>query len=393
MFWNLFKYQMKITFRNREVQLWSIIFPIALGTLFFVAFGSVYDNTKMKTIDIATVYALDEDCIVDDMNISSFIPEGTEEMIWNQMCDQLAYDEDTKMLSSTVMGYDEALEALNNKEVDGVYVIHNIKDIELMVLENGLNPSILSEILTGYRQNFDIMTAGGFNMSPEVTGNINSYVQQNSLAGENKDPYVCYFYNLIAMTCLMSIGVGSRILPDLKANHSAYGVIGMRQEVSPASQTAMWVASFLARTFSQMLVAFFTLFYLIVVLGVNFGGSYGHIILVTVLATIMGISIGLLIGNLQVKDGTLTGITMLIVCGGGFLSGLMFGQMKYLVEINCPIINRINPSAIITDAFYCINIVGIGARYYRSIITMVAVSVIALIVTAVIARKQSYKAL
>ena len=35
-----------------------------------------------------------------------------------------------------------------------------------------------------------------------------------------------------------------------------------------------------------------------------------------------------------------------------FLSGLMIGNMRALVEDFCPLLNRINPAALISDALY-----------------------------------------
>ena len=41
---------------------------------------------------------------------------------------------------------------------------------------------------------------------------------------------------------------------------------------------------------------------------------------------------------------------------GSTLAGLMNSKIKFAVDQNMPIINKLNPAALITDAFYCINV-------------------------------------
>ena len=84
---------------------------------------------------------------------------------------------------------------------------------------------------------------------------------------------------------------------------------------------------------------------------------------------------------------------MVVILGGGFMSGLMMQDMKIIIEQKAPWFNRINPSAVITDAFYSLNIFGIGPRYYRSIMYMVILSSVMLITGCLLSRKSSYKSL
>ena len=52
----------------------------------------------------------------------------------------------------------------------------------------------------------------------------------------------------------------------------------------------------------------------------------------------------------------------------------MNSSMKDTVEKHFPIINRINPAALISDAFYCINVYDDPARYYRNVLTLAVMS-------------------
>jgi ABC-2 type transport system permease protein len=86
-------------------------------------------------------------------------------------------------------------------------------------------------------------------------------------------------------------------------------------------------------------------------------------------------------------------ILMAIILGGGFMSGLMYGDMKIIMEQKAPWFNRINPSSVITDAFYALNVFGVGPRYYRAVTYMALVSFVMLVIGFVLSRKSSYKSL
>lgn len=91
------------------------------------------------------------------------------------------------------------------------------------------------------------------------------------------------------------------------------------------------------------------------VLKVEFGGQIGLILLTCLLGSICGISLGAMIcvtikANLKVRGAILS----VIVMGGGFLSGMMIVDMKYVIATKAPIVGYLNPSSLVTDAFYCL---------------------------------------
>ena len=56
MFLHCLKYELKTSLRARDLIIWLILFPIVLGTLFKVAFGSIYEkNTLFRSIPAAVV--------------------------------------------------------------------------------------------------------------------------------------------------------------------------------------------------------------------------------------------------------------------------------------------------------------------------------------------------
>ena len=107
--------------------------------------------------------------------------------------------------------------------------------------------------------------------------------------------------------------------------------------------------------------------------------------------SLTGLSLGLLIGtiikkNENIKIGILIGITML----GCFLSGMMGITMKYIIDKNIPLINKLNPAAIITDGFYSLYYYDTLDRYWYNIISLLIISLILILISANSLRRQKY---
>jgi len=60
------------------------------------------------------------------------------------------------------------------------------------------------------------------------------------------------------------------------------------------------------------------------------------------------------------------------------------------VDQNLPIINRINPAALITDAFYSISVYNSPARYQQSLITLSIICVILVFASFLAVRRERY---
>lgn len=68
----------------------------------------------------------------------------------------------------------------------------------------------------------------------------------------------------------------------------------------------------------------------------------------------------------------------------------MNSEMKFVVERYCPIINRINPAALISDAFYCINVYDDPVRFRLSLIILTVMSVVLLLGSFLAVRRERY---
>ena len=209
-----------------------------------------------------------------------------------------------------------------------------------------------------------------------------------SLGGQTINGSAQFFYALIAMTCLYGcfIGFGSAI--TLQANLTA---LAARLCVTPTHKLKLilseQIASFLLGYFDVIVL----LIYLRYILKLDFQGKIGSMLLISFFGSLIGVSIGIFVGSLgKMKEGGKIGIILGFSMVCSFLSGLMNNTMKDLVEKNMPVINRINPAALISDAFYCINVYDDMSRYYRNLFTLAVMSIILVTASFLLIRRESY---
>ena len=116
-------------------------------------------------------------------------------------------------------------------------------------------------------------------------------------------------------------------------------------------------------------------FYALIAMACLYGCFIGFGAAITLQANLTGIKVAVI-------------LAISMVCS--FLAGLMNSNMKDLVEKHAPIINRINPAALISDAFYCINVYNDTARYYRNLVTLAVMSAAFVMASFLLIRRNRY---
>ena len=134
--------------------------------------------------------------------------------------------------------------------------------------------------------------------------------------------------------------------------------------------------------------------YLRYILRLDFQGNMTPMLLITFLGCLIGVSLGFFVGSLgKMREGVKIGILLAVSMTCCFLSGLMNNTMKDIVEKNIPVLNRLNPAALISDAFYCINVYNDPARYYRNLIILAVMSVLLTGTSFFMIRRERYDSL
>lgn len=369
---HLIKYNLLVKLRNFSSTFWPLVFPILLGTMFYFAFGNISD-ADFETVSVGIVREKQEDTL--------FL------MYLNQV-----ENNGKHLISTTELSYEQACSQLEDQKISGFYVVG--KTPSLTVASNGISQSILQSVLSTYETGKNTIHTivrthpSGLWDGIRQMANRQELLTQVSLGGRTINGTVQFFYALIAMGCLYGCFIGFGSAVSLQANITT---LAARRCVTPTHKLKLilseQIASFLLGYFDVIVL----LLYLRYILKLDFQGQMGRMLLISFLGSLIGVSMGIFVGSFgKMKEGIKIGIILGISMVCSFLSGLMNNTMKDLVEKTVPFVNRINPAALISDAFYCINVYDDMGRYYRNLITLAVMSVVLVAASFLLIRRESY---
>lgn len=372
MFWHNFKYSVKCILREKTTLFWTLIFPLALFTFEYLSFGNLMESDEIfSKIPVAVVREDESDTALYETLMA------------------LSEQGDNQVLDAEVMDEEEALESLKNENISGIIYT---ADASLTVLECDVYSSIIKSILDQYLQIrgiYENVAENDAMMAVRIVSGLMTdelYYTEVSTTDGYQNEYYNFFYAVFAMSCLFSSLAAIERFSRLQANASA---LGMRRSISPNTKLVSVISEYMAILMIQFLIELITLGYMML-FGIDFGNQYPAIILTLFIGCNIGISIGMLISALKCGEGTKTGITCGINMLCSVMADLCANGIKYFIECHAPIINRINPAALITDCFYALNVYDTYDRFFRNIITMGIMSVVLVAIGILILRRNKY---
>lgn len=377
-----FKYALLRLMRNKANLFWILVFPIVLGCFFKIAFSNITASESFHTIPVAVVEG-------DNADATAF----------HTMIEQLSEDSEDAMLSATFCDDKKARTLLEKGKVDGIF--YTTDTVELAVNSDlsdaSINQSILQSLLTQYYLNRDLIVQ----ILTTNPGNIESLVdsigqsvdtrKEVSLTRNNTDTYDQYFYNLIAMACLYTAMGGINLAINNSANLSS---LAARKTIAPAKRAALIGTELLAIILFESLLNMVSFLFIVTVLGIHMTTHLGLALLTILISTTFSITFGMFLGCVGPKsEGGKTGLMFAVVMPLCFLSGLMMGTMRMVVEKYAPFVNRINPAALISDSFYALNNYDTLTRYTGNILTLLLMTALFLIISILVTRRKTYASL
>ena len=390
MFIHNFKYSLKTLFRNKELIVWTFAFPIILATFFNMAFSDIENSEKLDIINIAIIQN-------DDFDNNEVFKSAFEEMSDKNNKDRLfetkytTKEEAQKLLEEEkIVGY---MELVDNKPkltfiTSGINeTIFKYVSEEIMQTSNIINnlteEEIQNQIMTG---NFNVDYESIYNKVIEITTEEN--VKLKNISSDNLSYTMIEFYTLIAMVCLYGGILGTVSINQNLANMSNQG---KRVSVAPTTKGKVILSSVLASYITQLIGVALLFIYTIFVLNVDYGNNLGLIIILAMVGSLAGLSLGTMVAttiksNENVKTGIILSITML----GCFLSGMMGITMKYIIDKNIPIINKLNPANMITDGLYSLYYYETLDRYIFNVISLLIFAFTLIVVSYISLRRQKY---
>lgn len=389
MFWHNVKYSWKVLFHNRVLLFWTFLFPILLGTFFKMAFSDIEKKESLDIISVAVVRSSDyENNVVMKEALTQLSIEGE-----NQLFDIIysSEEEATQQLQDgDIEGYfkfvdDQVQIVVNQSGIDGTIMRFVIDEINgrKKIIESLVEQQIQDKIHEG---NWDGI------MEPiieEVKNNVlQSKANIKDASSSNMSYTMIEYYTLIAMACLYSSMIAMFITNYKLANMKA---VGKRIVVSPSHKISGLFGSFVASYLVGAIGLFLLFLYTIFVLKVDYGNRLWPVILIACIGLIAGQMLGLSVAALiKSNENTKTGVLVALSMFGSFLSGMMGITMKYVIDTNLPILNLVNPVAMITDGLYSLYYYESFSRYSFDLLSLILFSLLMIIVSFRGLRRQQY---
>lgn len=390
MFIHNFKYSLKALLRNKMLIFWTFAFPIILGTLFKVAFSNIENSEKLDIINIAIVQ--NEEFENNEAFKTSF----------EKLSDE---NNEDRLFNTQYTTKEEAKDLLNKGEIIGYMELKQDKPV-LTFVTNGIDETVFKHVAEEIVQTSDIIKqlsqtqiqkqiASGnyiinydeiYNKAIEMAKEDN--VELKNISNSNLSYTMIEFYTLIAMTCLYGGMLSMVSINQILANMSNKG---KRIAVSPTKKSIIILSSLLASYIVQLIGLAILFLYTLFVLGVDYGSNTGLIMLLAIIGSFAGLALGTFVGTIfKASENTKTGILIALTMLGCYLSGMMGITMKYVVDKNVPIINKINPASMITDGFYSLYYYDRLDRYWFNIASLLIFALILIVISFFSLRRQKY---
>ncbi len=390
MFIHNFKYAFKTLFKNRMLIFWTFAFPIILGTLFNMAFSNIENSEKLDIINIAII------------NNDDFENNEAFKASFEELSDE---NNEDRLFNTQYTTEEKAKELLDNGEIVGYMKLKEDKPI-LTFATSGINETIFKYVTEEIEQTSDIIknlsetetqkqiTSGNYNINYEEIYNKvielakEDEVKLKNISNSNLSYTMIEFYTLIAMTCLYGGMLSMVSINQTLANMSNKG---KRIAVSPTKKGTIILSSLLASYIAQLIGLAILFVYTLFVLKVDYGDNTCLIILLAMIGSFAGLTLGTFVGTLfKTNENAKTGILIALTMFWCYLSGMMGITMKYVVDKNVPIINKINPASMITDGLYSLYYYDTFDRYWFNIISLLIFAFVLMLISFFSLRRQKY---
>lgn len=377
MFRHILKYGLLSLLRTREIVFWTLIFPFALTTFMYFAFSNIFSTTEQfHAIPVAVV-------------------RQSENKAFTQILDMLSAEGENQILQVQRKERAQAEKMLQDGDVKGI--LYEGETVSLAVAESGMDQTMLKMIMEQFVQ-YEKTISDVWQFHPEklmqsvtALASQEQYVEEKKTSEGNQDNIMNYFYAVLAMVCLFASFAGCDRILKIQANVS---VLGQRRNMIPIHKMKSIIADFAACEIVQYTIVLLLLIYMKFVLKLPLGDNLPQILLLLLFGTSYGIMFGIFVGSLpRMEEGMKIGVLVCVGLVFSAMSDLMISGIKDGIEHTVPIINDINPAALITDSFYALNIYETNERFFGNIICLGAGIVLFTLVSYAMVRRSRYASL
>lgn len=371
-----FLYTIKGSLRSKEGIFWALMFPLFLGLLFKFMFGNLGDYEQFSEVAVGVVEQKANETFVETLQ-------------------EVEMEEDLPMFE--VFEYqdiEKAQDALQDETVYA-YIIVDGDEFNLVIREMDIYTSLVKSFVDQYKQNYTLIEEVASKHPEQMEAFLSTLFETESigikeieLKGQDKSPYTQYFYALLSMACLIASMYGLNYGMDLQADLTT---LGARRNVAPTPKMQQFVTDFLASMTIYTVLMTIVLLMVVYAYEQDFGDNFGLIWVATIVGTFTGLAGGYLIATwVKGNAGKKNGICVAFFMVSSFLGGLQMAEMPYILEENCPIINRINPATLLVNAYKSLAVFGDYEQYVVNVISLFAIGVLFIILSVAKLRRTKY---
>lgn len=381
MFIHNLKYSLKVLFKNKGLIFWTFVFPIILGTLFKMAFSNIENEEKLSVIDLAVIKNSEFD---NDFMFSEGIKMLSDK------------ESSERLFNVKYVSLDEAKKLLLDEKISG-YILLDEGKSKIFVNKSDFNSTIIKFVVDNIESKKNLYNVvENYSISHDMydkyylfISNVSneSKVMLKDISNNNLSYTNIEYYTLIAMTALyggmLSLFLCNKHQPNIN-------VVCKRSSVSGIKKSTLIMSNLLASYIVEVLGIFVVLSYTLLVLNADFGSNLLLIILLTLIGAISGLSIGVFISTLKIGDKEKTGVLIAFTMFSSLFAGMYGVTMKYVIDKNIPIINKINPTSLITDGFYSLYYYNTYSRYMSNLVILLIISVLLITISVCKLRRDVY---
>lgn len=387
----------KTLFRVKPLIFWTFAFPIILGAFFNMAFSNI---EKAETFDVIDIAVVDSENFQKDVYMKETLSVLGDK------------NSDDRLFNIKYVTEENAKKLLEDDDIVGYLIYGSDGGNKIIISQNGTSQTIFKSAVEEIIQTSDIVQKNMMKSAPDMfTGLVpddqaamnelmtaametvdkisaKQNVNLKNVSRKNLSYTMIEFYTLIAMTCLYGGIIGMSVINQNLANMSCNG---RRVAMSPAKKGNVVLSSLLAGYAVQLIGIALLFFYTAFILKVDYGENLPLIVLMALAGCFAGLSLGIAVGVLfKFGEGAKIGVILAISMLGCFLSGMMGITLKYYIDKDAPIVNKMNPAAMITDGFYSLYYYDTYERYIFSIAGLMIFSAIMLALSWSGLRRQQY---
>ena len=380
MFFHNFKYTLKVLFKNKGLLFGTFAFPIIMATLFNMAFGNWVESEKFDPIDIAIIN-------------NSYYEKNT---LAKTVFDSISQKDENQVFEIVYTTKEEAEKLLNDKKIIG-YIEYTSGNSDIVINSNSVSSTIIKTVvdeIDTYSVMFNDLVEYELHIKSDMNEIVNDVINKitniqiktKDVSLKKFDIVIIEYYSLISMACLYGGFISLTCISNSLATSSKKG---KRVEVSPTKKSITIFSSLLAGFIAQMIGALLLLGY-IKLIGIDLYVDDIKLLIITTLGVLSGISLGLIISTISNKnDDTKLGIIIAISMACSVLAGMTGVSLKHVIDTKLPLLNKINPAAMITEGLYSLYYNDFN-RYITNVISLLLFVIVLVLISIYSLRRKKY---